>query len=150
MIIGLHLYFLWRAWSDEEYFTLLEVRSDSYYLDQFLKFHNDDIRTFQPTFRHDPGEATFALFILRDMVPAGLLLGAPEANGVLDVELDYVTPRYRDMKVARFLFEYNHDAFIERGIRSLRAVAETDQHHRYLERIGFTARNGTYVLEMAS
>jgi hypothetical protein len=137
VILGLHVFFLWRAWMDEEFFTLLEVRPESHYLEQFLEFHGEDIRRFQPAFVHDPAAASFALFILRDMVPAGVLRGRPQPGGVLDVELDYVTPRYRDMKAARFLFDYNRGAFFSRGITALSAVAETDAHRRYLERIGF-------------
>lgn len=142
VILGLHLFFLWKAWTDDEYFTLLEVRPDSYYLDQFLTFHGDDIRTYQPQFAHDADGGGLALFILRDMVPAGLLLGRSQDPGVLDVELDYVTPRYRDLKAARFLFDHNRAAFLGRGIDTLRAEAETDAHRRYLERIGFSAVTG--------
>lgn len=137
VILGLHAFFLWREWTDDEYFTLLEVRPDSLYLGQFLTFHRDDIRAFQPGFAHDPGDARLALFILRDMVPAGLLLGRTSRDGVLDVELDYVTPKYRDLKTARFLFLHNRREFAERGIATLRAKAETEAHRSYLRRVGF-------------
>lgn len=151
VIIGLHLFFLWRAWTDEEYFTLLEVRSDSFYLQQFLEFYRSDIATFQPRFAHDPDTSSFAMFILRDMVPAGLILGTPRRGGELKLELDYVTPRYRDMKAARFVFDINRDTFTSRGIRTLRATPETPEHRRYLERIGFSDEGaGGYELEIGA
>lgn len=137
VILGLHVFFLWREWNDDEYFTLLEVRPDSHYLEQFLSFYRDDIRSLQPSFAHDPQPVGLALFILRDMVPAGLLLGRAGPEGVLDVDLDYVAPKYRDLKTARFLFRHNRQEFAERGIGTLRARAETDVHRSYLRRVGF-------------
>ncbi|HSF84474.1 MAG TPA: hypothetical protein VLG28_02285 [Acidimicrobiia bacterium] len=151
VIIGLHAFFLWRAWTDEEYFTLLEVRPDSFYLQQFLDFYRSDIATFQPRFDHDPHRSTFSMFILRDMVPAGLILGSPRRGGELELELDYVTPRYRDMKAARFVFETNRDAFTSRGIGTLRATPETPEHRKYLERIGFSNDGGdAYELRLGT
>jgi len=142
VIIGLHSFFLWRAYRDEEFFTLLEVRPDSRYLDQFLSFYSNDIARFQPDYAFAPTSDHLALFILRDMVPAGLFIGRPSGNGVLEVELDYVIPRFRDLKAARFLFERNKSVFTEGGVATLRALAGTDAHRKYLIRIGFVEADG--------
>ena len=50
VIIGLHGFRLWQWWTDEEYFSLLEVQPDSVYLNEFLEFHADEIAHFQPEF----------------------------------------------------------------------------------------------------
>lgn len=142
VIIGLHTYFLWRAYRDEEFFTLLEVLPDSRYLHQFLSFYADDIARFQPGYAFAPTSDHFALFILRDMVPAGLLIGRPSGGDALEVELDYVIPPFRDLKAARFLFERNRRVFIDRGFVRLHTSAETDAHRKYLHRIGFVDSGG--------
>jgi hypothetical protein len=137
VIIGLHSFFLWRAYRDEEFFTLLEVQPDSRYLHQFLEFHRNDIARFQPGYTFSPTAEHLTLFILRDMVPAGLFIGRPAADAVLEVELDYVIPQFRDLKAARFLFGRNRAVFLNRGATRLHATAETEAHRRYLLRVGF-------------
>ena len=148
VIFGLHVFFLWRAFNVEEFFTLLEVRPESRYLGQFLEYYRSDISRFQPHFAFTPTEDHVTLFVLRDMVPAGLFIGLPTGGGSLDVQLDYVIPRFRDLKVADFLFRSNRRVFAAHGIARLSARADTDAHRKYLERIGF-APNPDGVLEMA-
>jgi hypothetical protein len=148
VIFALHVFFLWREFNVEEFFTLLEVRPESRYLGQFLSFYRDDISRFQPHFAFAPTNDHVALFVLRDMVPAGLLIGLPTGGDALDVQLDYVIPRFRDLKVADFLFRSNRKVFAAHGISRLSARADTDAHRKYLERIGF-APNPDGLLEMA-
>lgn len=139
VILGLHVYFLWKAWTDEEYFTLLEVRPESMYLREFLSFHGAEIQQFQPDFTYVPDEADLTLFILRDMVPAGLFIGRDIGGSSMAADLDYVIARYRDLKPARFLFHTNRDVFARRGVELLRATAATGAHKKYLEKVGFVA-----------
>jgi hypothetical protein len=138
IILGLHAFYLWRAWTDDEYFTLLEVRPESLYLQQFLEFYGTDIRSFQPEFSYAPAAGHFTMFILRDMVPAGLFIARPPDGAVMNVDLDYVIARYRDLKPARFLFHANRAVFEQRGVDLLRATAKTEAHRKYLEKVGFT------------
>ena len=139
VIIGLHAFFLWRAWTDDEYFTLLRVRPDSYYLLEFLDFHRNEICSFQPDFEYEPADDHFTLFILRDMVPAGLFIARRDEGTTMKVQLDYVIARFRDLKAARFLFHANREVFSSQGVDLLQATAKTDAHKRYLERVGFVA-----------
>lgn len=119
-----------------EIFKLLEVRPNAQYLQYFLDFQRDDIRRFIPAFAHHPQESDLAVFVLRDLVPAGVLLGRVQ-DGRLDVELDYAVPQYRDMKIGRFLFSDEADFFRARGIREIVSPADTNAHAQYLGRIGF-------------
>jgi hypothetical protein len=145
VIFGLHVFFLWRAFNVDEFFTLLEVRPESRYLSEFLEYHRSDICRFQPGFAFAPTAEHLTLFILRDMVPAGLLIGRQSSGGTLDVQLDYVIPRFRDLKVADFLFRANGAAFRRHGISRLVARVETQAHGRYLRRVGFAGREGDMV-----
>lgn len=124
-----------------EIFRLLEIRPSAPYLYYFLEFQREDIRRFFPSFQ-DPlmpetdDPARLAILVLRDLVPAGLLLGTIRGDR-LEVELDYVVPQYRDLKVGRFLFTDEADYFRRLGVREIIGYGDTKAHADYLQRIGF-------------
>jgi GNAT superfamily N-acetyltransferase len=132
-----------------EIFRTIEIRTDSPYIEYFLNFQASDIRQFFPRFHFEgggPQEGRLVALVLRDLIPAGVLLGRVSGD-VLDVELDYVVPQYRDTKVGRFLFREQTEFFRTRGIREIVSPADTVEHAQYLERIGFArASDGTYHL----
>ncbi|GBD85334.1 hypothetical protein BMS3Abin02_01739 [bacterium BMS3Abin02] len=146
-IIVINVYFLWRAFTDEEYFTILEVRPDSLYVAGLVRFYEDDIARFQPSYRLAPNSDQFAVLTLRDMVPAGIFIGEPETPGVMRILLDYVTPAHRDLKAGRFLFDRNPDLFRDHGYTTLVSDGGSASHNRYLERMGFRKERGRYMRE---
>jgi GNAT superfamily N-acetyltransferase len=117
-------------------FRLLEVQTDSQYLHHFLECQGNDIRRFIPSFHYDPQKDKLAVFVLRDLVPAGLLLGEVR-DGVLRVDIDYAIPQYRDLKVGQFLFSDQIDWFRRRGVKEIVSPAGVGEHPQYLERMGF-------------
>jgi GNAT superfamily N-acetyltransferase len=136
-IVGINLYYLVRIFGAREYFHILEVQPDSEYLRHFLDFCRADIARFLPDFDGSPGGSDLIFFTLRDVVPAGLVIGEPQPDGTLLVRLDYVLPRFRDFKVGEFVYGQRAAFFRERGIRRLVARALTTEHARYLTRMGF-------------
>lgn len=145
-IVFVNLYYLGRMRRTREYFRLLEIAPDSAYLRHFLDFYDPQIRSVFPRFTHRPGADTLALFVLRDLVPAGLLLGERQ-DEVLRVRLDFVIPRYRDFKIGHFLFVEQAAYFHERGIRKVVAPAGTGAHEAYLRRMGFVpGERGEFAL----
>ncbi len=147
-IVFINTFFLWKAFTDEEYFTLLEVRPESLYVAGLVDFYAEDIARFQPSFAPAPRPDQFAVLTLRDMVPAGILIGEEEAPGVMHVLLDYVTPAHRDLKAGRFLFDRNPELFRDHGYSKLVTDGATPPHNRYLERMGFRLENGRYTREL--
>ena len=132
-----------------ENFRILEIAPDSPYLRYFLDFQAEDIRRFFPNFRYEPADDSVVLLVLRDLVPAGLLL-ASTTGDTLQVHLDYVVPQYRDMKVGRFLFGDEASWFRARGLREIVSPADTKVHADYLAHMGFApAGDGrTYRLNL--
>ena len=150
VIIGINLYFLWGIYRSPDYFTLLEVQAESAYLERFLEFHHDDIVRVLPGFRYEPVPGQIRLFVLRNMVPAGLLIADPgESDAQLDVRLDYVIPQYRDYKAGKFIYAHGCEVFGQRGFRHLRAEAGTNAHGGYLARMGFLEADGGWMLDLA-
>jgi hypothetical protein len=120
-----------------EIFRILEIGSNSEYLRYFLAFEAKDIRKFVPEFRFEPDVTGLVLFVLRDLIPAGLLLGDIR-EGALRVHLDYAVPQYRDLKIGNFLFVDQADYFRGHGVREILSPAGNEDHSRYLESMGFT------------
>ncbi|HEX2059689.1 MAG TPA: hypothetical protein VHK90_03030 [Thermoanaerobaculia bacterium] len=119
-----------------EIFRILEISPDSPYLEYFLEFQGDDIRRFFPAFVYERHENGIVLLVLRDLVPAGMVLARVEGT-TLRIDLDYVVPQYRDLKVGRFLFIDEAGFFRRRGITEILSPADTGEHAKYLRRIGF-------------
>jgi hypothetical protein len=106
----------------------------------FLNFYQDQINVYQPDFYSRFREDDLNIFVLRDMVPAGLLVGNLNKDGTLVVELDFVVPQYRDFKVGKFLFEENKTFFNEEGIEQIVAKPGSQKHNEYLEEMGFNLK----------
>lgn len=145
-IVLINIYYLTKIYSTVEYFQLLKVSNDSEYLKTFLTFYEDQIRTFQPGFSPKFRSDDLNIFILRDMIPAGLLIGNLEKGGKLIVELDFVVPQYRDFKIGNFLFKENADFFRDRNVRQILAKPGNKKHNKYLEEMGFKQEEDTYRL----
>ena len=141
-IVGVNVFFLLRIARTKTLFTLLPMPARDAYFDRFLAVHAKDIAAFFPSFRPDGVVAAEAgglsLYLLRNAVTAGVFAAHrdPGEPGTAVVDLDYVTPEFRDYRTARFLFEEQAGFFREAGIRRLVAEAHVPAHAKYLARVG--------------
>jgi hypothetical protein len=143
VVIGVHLYFLRKLTvHPEEVFSTLEVYPESRYLAYFLEFYADEISQFQPEFSYDPGGDHWASFLLRGHVPAGLVIARPCQDGSLAIELDFVTPEYRDFKLGEFLYSEASGLFTDLDCTQAWSPPGSSDHARYLERVGFQLTSG--------
>lgn len=143
-IVLVNLYYLVKIYRDEEYFHLLKTSENSKYLKKFLDFYSENIRKYQPEFSFDT-TFHYVVFVLRDMVPAGLILGNIRKDGTLELKLDFVIPRYRDFKVGRFLFVKNINKLKEDGIHKVETPPGNEEHNRYLQKVGFKRKGDLFV-----
>lgn len=138
VIVGIHVYFLRQLLGSKPVFTVLEVRQGSRYLEHFIEHYSDDIRAdFLPDFYYEPRANRYRAFILRDMVPAGLFICDFDGSNTGQMQLDYVIPAYRDLKVARFLYSPNSAIFADPRVTHLESSPGTPAYRAYLERMGF-------------
>jgi hypothetical protein len=137
----IHLWYLRRLIRrKDEVFRLLQVLPDSRYLLDFLDFYDDEIHgRFQPEFEYRPRADQLHTFILRDMVPAGLLIGRPEGDGTFRIDLDFVIPQYRDFKIGRYVYSSDSGLFGGSTPTCVWTRASTPDHAKYLRRMGFSA-----------
>jgi hypothetical protein len=147
IIVFINLYYLRQMLRPREYFRLLGVSPTSEYLHAFVAFYRDEIRRFLPDFSYVARDEKLTFFVLRDMVPAALFVGEVRRGGTLEVELDFVIPRFRDFKAGRYVFGDQAGFFRERGIQEIVSPAGNPQHESYLRKMGFEpAAGGVYRL----
>lgn len=135
---GIHIWYLRKlAVRKDEVFEILHVDTASSYLRAFLEHHAADIARFQPEFALEPEQHDLTAFVLRDLVPAGLLVGSTNDDGTIDLALDYAIPAYRDFRMGAWVFSPKSKLLPSDLPVVINATATTEAHARYLRRMGF-------------
>lgn len=145
-IVLINVYFLVKIFKSDKYFELLPSSYESTYLKKFLNFYKENIQNYQPDFSFKESY-NWALFVLSDMVPAGLILGNRKDNR-LQIDLDFVIPSYRDFKIGKYLFNEKLSYFKNEGIETIVASPGNEYHNNYLEKVGFERENDLYILSV--
>jgi hypothetical protein len=140
VIILINLYYLVDMLRTHTYFSTIDAEPDSTYVQAFLKFYAADIQRFFPDWAYQPAPGQIRWLILRDAQPVGLFVGAPDGDGGLQVQLDYVIPGYRDLKPGNFVYSKQAERFKSLGINHLYTTTATAAHRAYLRRMGFAPR----------
>lgn len=145
-IVLVNIYYLVKIYRDDHYFQLLRSTDESNYLAKFLEFYQDNIKTYQPEFSFEKSY-NYVVFVLSDMVPAGLVIGNLKDDGTLEMDLDFVIPSYRDFKIGSFLFEKNREELKKDGIRKIVTPTGNEDHNDYLKKVGFDREESHFVKE---
>ncbi len=143
LTLSVNAYNLWRMVQQKDYFTLMEIRPDSAYLLHFLEFYRREISELIPTYLFKPDEEQIVLFILRNMVPVGLVI-VKQTDDAAKIFLDFVIPGYRDFRAGKFIFDESADYFWQKGIRRLVSAPGSSRHESYLKRMGFELNDDLY------
>lgn len=125
-------------------YELIHGKTEDSFLAYFIQHYGKDIRNYFPDKVLDPALADVAYTVCCEGIPAGILLGKKEANGVLSINVDYTTPVYRDCSVGGFLYS----RLKEDGFRKLVCSEMREGHRSYLKKMGFKEENGVYVKEL--
>lgn len=145
-IACLNLWFLRGELGHRRDLGAFAVGADSPFLADFVHFHLDDIRRFQPAFEM-PDDHAFCVILTRDGLPAGVFIG--RRNGAqLEVVLDYVLRAYRDSRLGRWLYGRGSTVFRDAGIDRLVTRPGEDSHPSYLEQMGFVKTGDRYTLDL--
>lgn len=130
-------------------YTLLEVDPQDEYLRHLLRVYEADIREFYPGFVFDPAAPHTGVFlILREDEAAGVvLLSDSHDPTVARLELDYVTPKYRDFSPGEYVFDHS-GWFADRGYDTVIAPGGLRPDDPYLRRMGFQRRGEEWVRQV--
>ena len=129
-------------------YEVLQVGAQDAYFNHVLRLHLADVRTFQPGFIWDPAAADRCIFlVLRRDETVGLVVVHDVGGGVGRIELDYVTPRFRDFTPAEFVYRRG-GVLAERGFRRLLAPVDLVSPASYCPRVGFRRETGGWVRDL--
>lgn len=145
-IVVVHVVFLRRMLLVPESFQVVAVPSDSPILRRFVDRYAADMATFFRPYEPAPGD--LCLLVFDDLTPVGLFVGCDEEPGTMQVEIDYASPGYRDLRLGRFLYGNGARELTTRGYRSLISDPGSPPHRRYLERMGFRPDGDRFVRDL--
>ena len=137
VIVFANIYHLWKLYSKKENFELIETSIQQEYIQKFLAYYKKDIQKYFPGFEAQETGQHLVLMLMRNMKLAGLFI-AKSKEGMLEVELDYVTPEFRDYKNGIFLFGHFRKALADKKITSIVARPAGPQQIKYLKKMGFS------------
>ncbi len=137
IIVLVDVYYLYRIYAKQEVFDILEVDASSKYLPLFLDFHAQKIGQLCPGYTFTPDANTVSFFILRNMSIAGLFLAHRSHGTVLNVELDYVLPEYKDFTNGKYVYFTLRQKFIDAGFTRVVARGNNQRYFNYLKKLGF-------------
>jgi hypothetical protein len=136
---------LMRERHDKASFQVVEVGPADEYLRHVLRVHGADILRFQPDLVWDPsGERGHAFVVLKGDETVGVVLVRAD-GAVARVQLDYVTPRYRDFSPGEFVWSRTG---LLRDDGFTRVVTPPGMVAPYYDRLGFRREGESYVLDL--
>jgi hypothetical protein len=138
-----HIRTLIRTRHDQDSYTVLEVGPNDEYLRHVLRVHEADILKWQPDLLWDgAADGSVAFLIQRADETVGVVLIHDGGDGLAEIRLDYVTPRFRDFSPGEFVWRRS-GALKDRGFT--RVVTPARMVDPYYARLGFTRRaDGAY------
>ncbi len=135
---------LFRTQHDADEYTVIEVEPDDSYLLYLLDVHRREIAQTDPSFT-GPATHQATFIILRGDETVGVVVIEDAGDGVAQVVLDWVTPRYRDLSPGEFVFRQS-DVLTRRGFRQV--LTSPDTRSPYYSRIGFAQSGDRYALDL--
>jgi len=148
VLAGINIYFIvkmLRTRHDEAIYAVVQVGTDDDYLAHVLAVHAADIARFNPGFRYDPGPGRSAFLVVRADETVGIVVLRDAGRGVAQIELDYVTPRFRDFTPGEFVYRRSR-LFTDRGFHTV--ITPPGMVAPYYGRLGFRRDGDSYVLSL--
>ena len=131
---------------DADVFEVLEVGPNDEYLRHVLRVHGEDILRFQPDLVWDGAEPGRAAYLVqRGDETVGVVLIRDAGEGTAQIELDYVTPRFRDFSPGEFV--WRHSGLLKQD-GFTRVVSPPHMVAPYYDRVGFRSEGPNFVLDL--
>ena len=151
VLAGINLWYLGTMLAtrhDERTYQVVQVGTDDDFLAYVLRTHSADIARFNPGFRPAAdGPDRSAFLVLRGDDLVGVVLVRAVDPATAQVELDYVTKRFRDFTPGEFVYRRSR-LFTDLGYR--RVLTPPGMVTPYYDRLGFRREGDSYVLELTA
>jgi hypothetical protein len=140
-----HLRRLLRTRHDTATYDAVPVDPAGGLVGHLIATHGEDIRRYNPGFDPAAVEGRCGFLVLHEDEMVGLVLARDAGGGTAQVELDYVTPRFRDFSPGEFVYRRS-GLFGDRGFR--RVVSPPGMVSPYYAELGFHQEGPAYVLDL--
>lgn len=147
VLAGINLFFIVRLLGeqhDDAVFEVVQVRVDDEYFRHVLKTHEADIRVFQPDFGTRPDRDQVAFVVVKGDETVGVVLLRRDGD-VAHVELDYVTPKYRDFSPGQFVWRRSG---VLKELGFSRVQTSPQMVGAYYANLGFRRDDSAFVLDL--
>ncbi len=148
VLAGINLFFIARMLrerGDDQAYAVLPVGEDDAYLQHFLGVHRSDIARFFPSYATGPPGTRSAYLVQYGDETAGVIVMRDAGDGTAQVELDYVTPRFRDFAPGEFVYRRS-GLFRDLGFHEV--LTPPGMVEPYYGRMGFTPVGDRYRLDL--
>ena len=127
------------VYNREQFDFVLNDNAKTHYAELFIKHYLEDIKKFFPGFNIESLEGLKSAYILRNMVPALIMLYKDTDGDFIDIVLDYATPQFRDQKSSSYFFKYaaNHLNIDKSKKKYFKVHSGIKVHDKYLKKMGF-------------
>ncbi|KGN34824.1 hypothetical protein N802_01895 [Knoellia sinensis KCTC 19936] len=151
VLAAINLFFIARMLrerNDETAFRVIEVEEDDAYLQNFLEVEGAEIGKYNPGFSGvTESSSRFAYLVVHGHETVGVVVVRDAGGGVGQVELDYVTERYRDFTPGEFVWRHS-GLFAGQGWRTIRTPDA--MVGAYYEKLGFRRDGQAWALDIAA
>lgn len=153
VIVVINIYWLtklYRERHDAAVYEVVPVRADDGYLQRVLSVHSADINENYPGF--DPAALTegnrHSWLVVKGDETVGVTVVRDAGQGEGIVELDWVSPRFRDFTPGEFVHRRS-GVFENLGLTRIVVESPARHLHDYLSSIGFAPDGARWVRDVA-
>ncbi len=144
-LVIINIYNIIQLGREDKHYNVLSTAPASDMVRYFLQRYEEDIMHFFPDVTMEMlSKCEKAYMVTCDTTPAGLLIGDEKEAGVLEIQIDYATPTYRDSSVGEYLYRQ----LPEHGIQKLMIREGTEAHTKYIKEVGFVRSGAGYEKDL--
>jgi len=140
----MNIFYLIKIYKTKDDFRVLAYDNKTQYLEYFFNFYKKDIQSYNPEFDFQVEEHDKVFIILRNMMPAGIVVGNCK-NNIFNLKLDFVIPEYRDFKVGNFIYRHQNSFLYNNDIQVVIANTRNKKQAMYYQKMGFGENNGKFA-----
>jgi hypothetical protein len=138
-LVLINIYYLVKMSNTKVDYSIVRVNTKDALVSYLLRFYSADIMDCFPETLLDFSESNLGYVVCHNGKPVSLFFGK-EKDGVVDIDLDYSIPEYRDFSIGKYLL----DKLPGEGIRSLIYRGSDENHKAYLLKMGYIKKDGYY------
>lgn len=143
------LHRLYKERHDSAVYAVVPVADNDAYLSHILENHADDVAKERPDFQPGHSDDRAAFLVVRGDETVGVVVVRDGAPGEGIIDLDWVSPRFRDFTPGEFVHRQS-GIFADRGYTRIVVPKVASEDATYLERVGFTPDGDQWVRDVVA